>query len=69
MFIPKSKQIKIQSDFNLKGLKVFNVMGQQQTDLHLQDGILNASNLVNGLYVLRFYFEGGYTQLKKVIIY
>ena len=64
-----SKQIKINSDFNLKGLKVFNVMGQQQTDLHLQDGILNASNLVNGLYVLRFYFEGGYTQLKKVIIY
>ena len=44
-------------------------MGQQQTDLNLQDGILNASNLASGLYVLRFYFEGDYTQLKKVIIY
>ena len=44
-------------------------MGQQQTDLHLQDGILNASNLVNGLCFLRFFFEGDYTQLKKVIIY
>jgi hypothetical protein len=65
----QSKQIKINSDFNLKGLKVFNVMGQQQTDLNLQDGILNASNLAKGLYILRFYFKGDYTQLKKVIIY
>ncbi|MGB2117168.1 MAG: T9SS type A sorting domain-containing protein, partial [Flavobacteriaceae bacterium] len=69
VYIKDSKQIKIKSDFNLKGLKVFNVMGQQQTDLNLQDGILNASNLAKGLYVLRFYFKGDYTQLKKVIIY
>ena len=49
---PSNEYIKLDADYIIESITIFNAMGQKITNFEYEDNILDVKNLPNGIYVL-----------------
>ena len=49
---PSNEYIKLDTDYIIESITIFNAMGQKITNFEYEDNILDVKNLPNGIYVL-----------------
>lgn len=49
---PSNEYIKLDADYIIESITIFNTMGQKITNFEYEDNILDVKNLPNGIYVL-----------------
>jgi len=49
---PSNEYIKLDADYIIESITIFNAMGQKITNFEYEDNILDVKNLTNGIYVL-----------------